>query len=138
MSTQTESRTRNVEEVDTASPIAELNIEELKQQLPEAERVVSALDYEPDPLEVHYGRPLPVQLINRYAMLAAWRAETERLDDGTWYADIRNFPGVWAQGTSEEEVLKEVKSIVRDWTLLKIMDQDKDLPIVDEIDLNVL
>lgn len=89
-------------------------------------------------LEVHYGRPLPIQLIGRYAMLVAWRAETERLDDGSWYADSRNFPGVWAQGASEKEALKELESVVRDWALLKIANQDKDLPIIGQIDLNVL
>src|SRR5215210_5773659 len=97
MDTQTHTSTRNVEYIDTASRIEEIDIEELKRRVPGAERVIEAMDYEPDPLEIRYGRPLPVQLINRYAMLAALRADTERLQDGSWYAEIRNFPGVWAQ-----------------------------------------
>lgn len=135
MTTQVESRAQNVEDVDTASPV-----EELKRLLPEeqVERILRALDHEPDPIEARYGRPLPVQLITRYAMLATWRAEAERLDDGSWYADINGFPGVWAQGDSEQEALKNVEAVVRDWVLLKIMDRDRDLPIIDEIDLNVL
>ncbi len=94
--------------------------------------------YEPDPLEVLYGRPLPAQLIRRYAMLAAHRADTERLEDGSWYAEIRNFPGAWAQADSEEGAIKELETVVRDWTLLKIQDKDRDLPVIDEIDLNIL
>jgi predicted RNase H-like HicB family nuclease len=138
MATQTHNVTRNVEDIDTASRIEEINIEELKRRVPGAERISEALDYHPDPLEIRYGRPLPVQLINRYAMLAALRAETERLQDGSWYAEIRNFPGVWAQGQTEEEAIEQLKTVVRDWALLKIQDKDRDLPIIDEIDLNVL
>ncbi len=138
MTTQIESRTRNVEEVNRASRIEEIDIDELRRLVPGAERIIRALDYEPDPLEIRYGRPLPVQLIRRYAMLASWRAETEKLDDGSWYADVNNFPGVWAQGASEQEARKELESVIRDWVLLKILDQDKDLPIINEIDLNVL
>lgn len=138
MATQVHTQTQNVEEIDTAARVEEIDIEELKQRVPNAERILNALNYEPDPLEVRYGRPLPVQLIRRYAMLAARRAETELLEDGSWYADIRNFPGVWAQGDSEEEAVRELEVVVRDWTLLKIQDRDGDLPLVDDIDLNVL
>ncbi len=71
-------------------------------------------------------------------MLAALRADTERLDDGSWYADIRGFPGVWAQGDSEDEAREEIETVVRDWTVLKILDEDRDLPVIGMIDLNVL
>lgn len=115
-----------------------LSPEEVMRRFPNLERVLSALPYEPDPLEVHYGRPLPVQLIRRYARIAAWRAETERLDDGSWYAEVPNFPGVWAQGDSEEEAVRELETVVRDWAILKIQDKDRDLPVIGLIDLNVL
>lgn len=81
---------------------------------------------------------LPMQIIEMYAMTAARHAETERLEDGSWYAEIPNFPGVWAQGDSEEEAIRGIEAVALDWTLLKIQDKDRDLPIVDEIDLNVL
>ena len=138
MTTQTQSHTQNTEEISTASRIQEIDAEELRQKVPGAERVLAALNFEPDPLEVRYGRPLPVQLIRRYAKLAALRAETERLDDGSWYAEIRNFPGVWAQGDSEEETLEQIEAVVHDWAFLKIQDEDRDLPIVSTIDLNAL
>lgn len=81
---------------------------------------------------------IPVQLIEKYARLAAQRGQVERLEDGSWYAEIRGFPGVWAQGNSEEDVLRELKAVVRDWTLLKIEDRDRDLPEIDTLNLNVL
>lgn len=133
-----QTRTQNAEDIHTAFRVEEIDIEELRQKVPEVDRVLAAMDLEPDPLEVRYGRPLPVQLIARYAKLAALRADTERLESGAWYAEIRGFSGVWAEGASEEEAVKELESVVRDWTLLKIMDEDRDLPVVDLIDLNVL
>ncbi len=133
MATTIQRQAHNVEEVYMALPA-----EEIKRRFPEVGRVLRVLEYEADPLEVHYGRPLPVQLIKRYAMLAARRAETERLEDGSWYAEIRNLPGVWAQGDSEEEAVKGLEVVVRDWALLKIQDKDRDLPDIDDINLNVL
>jgi predicted RNase H-like HicB family nuclease len=115
-----------------------LTPEQVKELFPGVERVLRAARYEPDPMEAYYGRTLPVQLIKRYAMLAALRADTERLDDGSWYAEIPGFPGVWAQGGSESEAIKEIETVVRDWTVLKILDKDKDLPVIGMIDLNVL
>jgi hypothetical protein len=147
MAIVTQKVTRNAEEVVSPTPLDGMSVveiaipfsaEELKKRVPHFERIISALDYTPDPIETYYGRPLPVQLIRRYAEAATRRAETESLDDGSWYAEIRNFPGVWAQGDSEEEVLKELVTVVRDWALLKIKDKDHDLPVIDEIDLNVL
>lgn len=124
----------------TSSRTIELALtrEQVEKLFPGMERVLRAASYEPDPIEVYYERPLPVQLIKRYAMLAALRADTERLDDGSWYADIRGFPGVWAQGDSEDEAREEIETVVRDWTVLKILDEDRDLPVIGMIDLNVL
>ncbi len=115
-----------------------LSPEQLREHFPDVERILRAAHYEPDPVEVYYERSLPVQLIKRYAMLAALRADTERLDDGSWYAEVPGFPGVWAQADSESEAIKEVETVVRDWTVLKILDKDKDLPVIGMIDLNVL
>jgi len=121
-------------------PTIELSLtpEQLEQHFPGVERVLRAAHYEPDPIEARYERLLPIQLIRRYALLAAVRADTERLEDGSWYAEVRGFPGVWAQGDSEGEALKEIETVVRDWTILKVLDKDCDLPVVGMIDLNVL
>lgn len=133
MDTQSRSRTRNAEEITAASPV-----EEIRRQSVHMEHILNALDYEPDPLEVHFGRALPAQLIRRYARLAAMRADAEELEDGTWFASIRGFQGVWAQGDSEEEALETIESVLLDWTCFKIVDKDRDLPVIDGIDLNVI
>lgn len=124
---------QNAEEIRTTS-----TVEEIEQELPESYDLVLVRRYEPDLLEIRYGLTLPSQLIRRYAKLAAHRAETERLQDGSWYAEIPGFSGVWAQGDSEEEVIGELETVVRDWALLKIQDKDRNLPIIGLIDLNEL
>jgi predicted RNase H-like HicB family nuclease len=147
MAIVTQSASQNAEKVVSPSPMKELHMEEIvlpisseemEERFPYLKRIINALDYVPDPLEKYYGRPLPVQLINRYANRAARRAHSERLEDGSWYAEIRNFPGVWAQSDTKEGAIQEIEAVIRDWALLKIQDEDKDLPIIDEIDLNVL
>ena len=92
--------------------------------------------YVADPLETHFGRTLPTQVIRQYARVAAWEATAERLEDATWFATIPGFRGIWATGDSEEEALKEVEGVVVEWACLKFVNGDGDLPIVAGIDLN--
>jgi predicted RNase H-like HicB family nuclease len=85
------------------------------------------------------GRPgLPNQLIGKYVDRAMIRAEAKQYPDGTWFAEIPGFPGVWANQPSEEAALEELRDTLHEWVLLKIQDRDRDLPVVDSINLNVL
>ncbi len=81
---------------------------------------------------------LPMQLIEKYCELAARHATSKRLADGEWFATILGFEGVWAKEPSEQRALEVLEEVVLDWTLLKIQHKDKDLPVIEEIDLNVL
>ena len=83
-------------------------------------------------------RELPTQLIARYVERAMIRAEVKQYPDGTWFAEIPRFPGVWANQPTEEATLEELKETLLEWVLLKIRDRDRDLPEVDSINLNVL
>lgn len=90
-----------------------------------------------DPVEETF-RPLPDQLINAYVRAAIRRALTEPMEDGRWFAQIPLLPGVWAEGTTEEEALSELQSVALEWTLLKIEDRDRDFPVLESFDLNWL
>jgi predicted RNase H-like HicB family nuclease len=81
---------------------------------------------------------LPMQLIEKYTEIAIRHATLKRLADGEWFAKVPGFQGVWAAERSREQTLEELKEVVLDWTLLKIEHGDRDLPVVEEIDLNVL
>ena len=80
---------------------------------------------------------LPIQLIEKYAEVAVRHANLKQYPDG-WVATILGFPGVWAKEHSKEQVLEVLKEVVLDWTLLKIEHRDHDLPVIEEIDFNVL
>lgn len=80
---------------------------------------------------------LPMQLIEKYAEIAIRHATLKRYPDG-WVATIPRFQGVWAEGPSQEQALDVLREVVLDWTLLKVEHRDGDLPVLEEIDLNVL
>lgn len=88
--------------------------------------------------EVIVRKPLPIGLIQRYATLAVKRATIKQHPDGHWFAEIPGFPGVWAKEASAKESLEILEDVLFDWLLLKIQDGDRDLPIIETIDLNVL
>lgn len=82
---------------------------------------------------------IPSELLDRYVAVAMRAAIPRHLEGGeTWYADLPTFPGVWADGPSPKQCLDTLEEVLRDWLLLKIVDQDRDIPVVDEIDLNGL
>lgn len=83
-------------------------------------------------------RELPTQLIDRYVSRAMLRAEVKQYPDGSWFAEIPGFRGVWANNSSQEKTLAELEETLHEWIVLKIEDGDRDLPVVDSIDLNVL
>lgn len=94
----------------------------------------------PSPVEtnrVSGGRVLPYELIRRYALLAAHRAVTKQRESGTWFAETPNFPGVWAEGSSEDRALAELEDVVCDWAILKLESGHRDLPLLEDINLNV-
>jgi hypothetical protein len=89
--------------------------------------------------EVEQFPQLPMQIIGKYAEIAAWRhGASKRLPDGGWFATIPGFEGVWASEPSLEQTIEALEAVVLDWTLVKIEHKDKDLPVLEEIDLNVL
>jgi predicted RNase H-like HicB family nuclease len=69
-------------------------------------------------------------MLFEYIQSALKHAEYKKLDDDTWFAEILNFPGVWANAKSIEECRTELAEVLEEWILLKIRDNEK-LPEVD-------
>ncbi len=88
--------------------------------------------------EVIYRRPLPMQLISQYARTAVQHATTRQLEDDLWFAEIEGFTGVWVNEPSQKEALDRLEEVVFEWVILKIKDEDRDLPILESLDLNAL
>ena len=80
---------------------------------------------------------LPMQLIEKYARVAARHATWKRHPDG-WVATVLGFPGVWAKERTREQTLDVLREVIQDWALLKIEQRDRDLPVIEDINLNVL
>lgn len=88
--------------------------------------------------EVVIRRPLPMQLIRRYVALGIRRATIVQHEDGAWWAEIREFPGVWAKELSAKDALGTLEEVAFEWALLKIQDGDRDFATLDGVDLNTV
>jgi len=57
-------------------------------------------------------------MIIEYCQKAIERAEYKKLADGSWFAEIPGFQGVWANGDSVEECRNELLTVLEEWLLL--------------------
>ena len=99
---------------------------------------ISRLESSQDFSRLILTKYVPKQLLTKYMKSAMKRAIPEQLEDETWYADIPEFTGVWANGDSAQDCLTTLEEVLLDWLLIKIEHEDRDIPRVDGIDLNVL
>jgi len=63
-------------------------------------------------------------MLTEYTQAALRAAQYKRLDDGSWFADIPGFEGVWANGSTVEECRSELREVLEEWLILKIKDND--------------
>lgn len=63
-------------------------------------------------------------------------AEYKKLEDGSWFAEIPDFEGVWANGKSIEACRKELIEVLEEWLILKIKDKEP-VPVIEGIDINI-
>lgn len=71
-------------------------------------------------------------MILEYCQKAIERAEYKKLDDGSWFAEIPGFQGVWADGDTVERCRNELFTVLEEWLLLKVRDGDI-IPDVDGV-----
>jgi predicted RNase H-like HicB family nuclease len=81
---------------------------------------------------------LPGDLMDRYVAVALRSAVPSQTPDGQWYCALDQFPGVWAKEASPKECLDTLEEVLREWLVIKIVDRDRDIPVVDDIDLTVV
>jgi predicted RNase H-like HicB family nuclease len=75
-------------------------------------------------------------MLVEYIQGAIEGAEYRKLEDGTWFAEIPGFEGLWANGKSVEERRKELIEVLEEWLVLKIKDRDP-IPVIKGIDINI-
>jgi predicted RNase H-like HicB family nuclease len=63
-------------------------------------------------------------MLFEYVQKAVEKARYKQLDDGTWYAEIPGFAGVWANGKTVEACRRELWEVLEEWVVLKLRDRE--------------
>jgi predicted RNase H-like HicB family nuclease len=71
-----------------------------------------------------------------YIQAAMRQAIYELLEDGTYYGEIPNFQGVWANEAALEACREELQSVLEDWILVRVADH-LPLPVVGGLELTI-
>ena len=64
-------------------------------------------------------------MLGEYIQKVLERAEYKKLDDGTWFAEVPGFEGVWSNGRTVEDCRKELVEVLEEWLILKLRDRDQ-------------
>ena len=75
-------------------------------------------------------------MLFEYIQKTLERAQYKQLDDGTWFAEIPGFEGVWANANTVEECRTELKEVLDEWLVLKIRDHDQ-IPEIEGIEIKI-
>ncbi len=75
-------------------------------------------------------------MLIQYIQAALKHADYKKLEDGTWFASIPGFDGVWTNGATVEDCRSELEEVLGDWLILKIRDRDT-LPTVDGLVIDI-
>jgi len=65
-----------------------------------------------------------MKMILEYCEKAIEKAEYKQMEDGSWFAEIPGFRGVWANSNTVEECRKELIAVLEEWLILKLRDRD--------------
>ncbi|MBC6481940.1 MAG: type II toxin-antitoxin system HicB family antitoxin [Hormoscilla sp. GM7CHS1pb] len=74
-------------------------------------------------------------MLTNYIRAAMTGATYELLDDGTFYGEIPECPGVWGNAETLEACREDLQDALEGWIILGLR-LGHTLPIVDGIDLN--
>ena len=74
-------------------------------------------------------------MLTEYISAALKLGRYELMEDGRFFAEIPELPGVWADGATLEECREMLREVVEDWIVLGLKHGDR-LPVVAGLDLN--
>ena len=75
-------------------------------------------------------------MLSEYIQKALEKAEYKVLDDGSWFAEVPSFEGVWANGSTVEECRHELREVLEEWLILKIRDRDS-IPEIEGVSIQI-
>jgi predicted RNase H-like HicB family nuclease len=82
------------------------------------------------------NRVIPLNIVQEYVRAAVDGATLKQYEDESWFAAIPGFQGVWAHEASHRQALEVLEEVLFDWTILKLLHEDPDLPRVGDLDLS--
>ena len=74
-------------------------------------------------------------MITAYTNKAMVLARYKILEDGTFFGEIPGIQGVWADADTLEDCRQELQEVLEDWLILKLRDNDDDIPVIGGISL---
>jgi len=75
------------------------------------------------------------RLIERWAVAATSQAKVRAINDPEGLvATVVGIDGAWGFGSSSEEALGDLQSVLIDWATLKLEDGDEDIPSMEGLD----
>lgn len=74
-------------------------------------------------------------MLSEYITAALRHAKYEIAEDGSYYGEIPECPGVWANTETLEECRSVLQEVLEGWLILKLKDNDDDIPAIDGVSL---
>lgn len=75
-------------------------------------------------------------MLSEYIQKALQKAQYKILENGTWFAEIPGFEGVWANSITVEECRHELQEVLEEWLVLKIRDKDP-IPEIEGVEIRI-
>ena len=69
-------------------------------------------------------------MLTEYIQTAMRHATYKMYEDGSFFATIPDFQGVWAHAKTVEACREELREVLEDWLLLSIADHDPLVTVV--------
>ena len=60
------------------------------------------------------------KLLDDYIAAALKTATYEKIDNGKVYAEVRDFPGAWADGKTRDDATKALRQVLKGWIELQL------------------
>ncbi len=73
-------------------------------------------------------------LLTSYIKAAMSKTVIEKFDDGSFYAEIPECVGLWANEDSIEDCIGVIREALEEWIMIKLIENDP-LPIIDDIEI---
>ena len=64
-------------------------------------------------------------MLTAYIQTAMQQAQYKILDDGSYFGEIPDFQGVWANEQTLEDCRRVIQEVLEEWLLLKLRDNEE-------------